>query len=204
MMGSLRRDELPDNPFTQFELWYSDAEISDDIKYAAAACLSTVDPDGWPEGRMVMIKEMNTRGFAFCTDMRSRKARALETTPRAALTFHWDPLERQIRIQGSIEEGTEEEADRFFQRRPRRSQITAWASEQSQPLEGRGHLETRMNELDEKFDGQTTIPRPSHWMVYWLIPESIEFWTARARRLHDRFIYRRTEENRWGLERLHP
>ncbi len=202
-MGSLSRDQLAEDPFEQFELWYSDADLSEDIRYAAAACLSTVDADGSPEGRMVMLQEVGGEGFAFCTDSRSRKARSLETTPRAALTFHWDPLERQIRVRGRVEPGTDQDADRFFQRRPRRSKITAWASEQSKPLASRQELADKMQDLDAAYADQSTIPRPSHWVAYWLKPESIEFWTARSRRLHDRFVYRRDEVG-WSIERLHP
>lgn len=203
-MAALSRDQLQEDPLEQFELWYSDAELSDEIQYAAAACLSTVDPDGFPEGRMVMVQEINQKGFAFCTDERSRKARSLDETPRAGLTFHWDPLERQIRIKGPVRRGTDEEASRFFQRRPRRSQITTWASEQSKPLDRRELLVERMNELDEEYADQTTIPRPPYWISYWLVPEAIEFWTARARRLHDRFLYRRADDNVWTVERLYP
>ena len=203
-MGSLSRDQLAKDPFKQFELWYSDAVLSEDIRYAAAACLSTVDPNGYPEGRMIMVQEVTDEGFAFCTDNRSQKARSLETTPRAALTFHWDPLERQIRIQGRVEPGSDEDASRFFQRRPRRSKITAWASEQSRPLDSRDQLATEMEELDHEYANRSTIPRPSHWVTYWLKPESIEFWTARSRRLHDRFIYRQDERAEWSIERLYP
>lgn len=200
----LSRKQLADDPFEQFGKWFADAEASDDIQYAAAACLSTVDGDGFPEGRMVMVQAFDDRGFAFFTDDRSKKAQALRNAPKAALTFYWGPFERQIRIQGPVEPGTEAEADEYFQRRPRRSQVTAWASYQSEPLESRDALARHMADIDEEFADRDSLPRPPYWKVYRVLPHTIEFWTARARRLHDRFLYRRTSDDNWTVVRLQP
>lgn len=202
-MKRFGRDKLADDPFQQFKLWFSDAQLRDDIQYAAAACLSTVSPEGYPEGRMVIVQDVASGAFTFCTDNRSPKSRALAGNPRAALTFYWGPLERQVRIQGTVESGDEEAADLCFQRRPKRSQITAWASRQSERLSDLRALVRRVEELDDKYQNAASVPRPPHWTSYRIIPRSIEFWCARSRRLHDRFLYR-LDNDSWAIERLSP
>ena len=136
--------------------------------------------------------------------MRSAKGKALATVPEAALTFYWGPLERQVRVQGSVRRGSEEAADHFFSERPRRSQITAWASAQSEPLPDPVTLDMRMRQLGAKHEGRPGIPRPPYWQVYRVRPRSIEFWQAAARRLHDRVRYMRGPEETWQRERLYP
>lgn len=200
----LSLEDLPLNPFELFKEWFTEADASDKIQYAAAMCLSTVGPGSFPAGRMVIMQDFSPQGFAFCTDSRSTKGRSLAQTPKAGLTFYWGPFERQVRVQGHVQPGTDEEADRYFQRRPRRSQITAWASKQSRPLKKRKILADQMEALDAKYADQQTIPRPPHWKVYRIVPQTIEFWTARARRLHDRFLYTSSKEDSWQLQRLYP
>lgn len=203
MNEPLMREDLADDPLEQFARWYADANSSDQIQYAAAACLSTVDPDGFPEGRMVIVQEFDRGGFSFFTDSRSKKAQSLRDTPKAALTFYWGPFERQIRIKGRVQSGTEAEADEYFGRRPRRSQVTAWASDQSERMESRDAFARRIDALDEEYAGVDVLPRPPYWKAYRVVPHAFEFWTARSRRLHDRFLYRRTNDG-WMVERLQP
>ncbi len=192
----------PPDPMTVFAEWFADAEACEAIRYAGAMSLSTVSPDGWPEGRIVLLHEASARGFAFFTDRRSPKGQSLDATPRAALTFYWGPLERQIRVQGTVEPGTDAEADAFFAERPRRSKGTAWASSQSQPMT-LDALEQRMHAIDERFAEHETIPRPPYWQVYRVRPRTIEFWEARARRLHERIRYIRSGGD-WAHQRVAP
>ncbi|MFP4228646.1 MAG: pyridoxamine 5'-phosphate oxidase [Salinivenus sp.] len=193
----------PPDPLALFKEWRADAEACDTIQYAGAMCLSTVAPDGFPEGRIVLLHDSGPDGFAFFTDRRSAKGQSLAETPRAALTFYWGPLERQVRVQGPVEPGTPTEADAFFDERPRRSKGTAWAAPQSQPVT-RSDLERRVREVDARFEEHASIPRPPDWQVYRVRPRSIEFWEARARRLHERVRCTRGEGERWTWERLVP
>lgn len=194
----------PSDPLRWFAEWHAAAEACETIQYAGAMCLSTVALDGFPEGRIVLLHDVGPEGFAFFTDRRSGKGRSLEQTPRAALTFYWGPLERQVRVQGAVERGTDAEADAFFEERPRRSKGTAWASPQSQPIPP-VELERRMQDIDEKYAEQAPIPRPPYWQVYRVRPRMIEFWEARARRLHERFRYTRADGGEsWTCERLAP
>jgi len=193
----------PSDPLAFFDEWQADAEACDAIQYAGATCLSTVAPDGWPEGRIVLLHDAGPSGFAFFTDRRSAKGRSLAETPRAALTVYWGPLERQVRVQGPVDRGTAAEADAMFDERPRRSKGTAWAAPQTQPTT-RAELKRRMQEVDARFEGHESIPRPPDWQVYRVRPRSIEFWEARARRRHERVRYTRDEGGDWTHERLAP
>lgn len=192
----------PSDPMPFFAEWYADAEACEAIQYAGAMCLSTVSPDDFPEGRIVLLHDASADGFAFFTDRRSGKGQSLAETPRAALTFYWGPLERQIRVQGEVERGTDAEADAFFAERPRRSKGTAWASPQSQPMAPE-ELEQRIQATDDRFAEHETIPRPPHWQAYRIRPQMIEFWEARARRLHARIRYTRSGGD-WTHQRLAP
>lgn len=187
----------------RFAAWYAEAASHDGIRYPGAMCLSTVSPDGFPEGRIVLLHDASPEGFAFFTDRRSSKGQALAQTPRAALTFYWGPLERQVRVQGVVTRGTDAEADAFFEKRPRRSKGTAWAAPQSQPIT-QAALNRRMQAIDEKYAEYETIPRPPYWQVYRVRPRRIEFWEARARRLHERLRYTRDGEGGWTCQRLAP
>ncbi|MBW3535320.1 MAG: pyridoxamine 5'-phosphate oxidase, partial [Gemmatimonadetes bacterium] len=167
-----------------------------------AMCLSTVDDDGYPEGRIVLLKDHDARGFVFYTNLRSRKARSLAARPRAGLTFYWEGLGRQVRAQGDVEPVANEDADAYFASRPVGSRVGAWASFQSEVLESREALEARFRELEDRHS-QGPVPRPPHWSGLRVVPRRVEFWQEGANRLHDRFVYRR-DADRWTLERLYP
>jgi pyridoxamine 5'-phosphate oxidase len=190
------------NPLIQFQRWFKKAQQTKTIIDATAMCLSTCSERGFPEGRMVLLKHFDHRGFVFYTNLHSAKGRALKKTPKAALTFHWAPLERQIRIQGTIRPVTQMEADAYFFSRPRESRLGAWASDQSAVLKDRKTLEQRLAHYRQKFQGQD-IPRPPYWMGLRLLPFRIEFWQGRPSRLHDRFLYSKVA-NGWKISRLYP
>jgi pyridoxamine 5'-phosphate oxidase len=165
--------------------------------------LSTVDEMGWPAGRVVLLKSVDARGFSFFTNYRSQKGRELEAAGRGALTFYWGDLLRQVRARGVVARLPEAESDEYFRSRPRGSQIGAWASAQSEPLESREVLEARAQEVEARHAGGE-IPRPPHWGGYLLTPQEMEFWQEGESRLHDRFRYRRMGDGPWSVERLNP
>ena len=195
--------DLPADPLALFARWLDDARRSGAVRYPHATCLSTLAPDGYPDGRIVLLHHFDETGFFFMTDTRSEKAKALAHYPRAAMTFYWEPLERQVRLRGDVAAATETEADRFFEERPRRSRVTAWASEQSRPLPDRAALDARVAAYDARFAAVDPIPRPPHWQAYRLVPRSVAFWQAAARRLHERIRFTRTADG-WTAERLAP
>ncbi len=193
----------PPAPWPLFAAWYEAAERSSAIKYASAMCLATVDPEGLPDGRTMLLEQHGEEGFVFFTDVGSVKAHSLARLPEAALIFYWGPLDRQIRIRGRVEMASDEVSDACFEKRPRGSRITAWASQQSRPLAGREELERRAERFHEKLAGQEPVPRPPHWQAYRLTPRTVEFWQARAGRLHDRLLYTRTAGG-WQTSWLYP
>lgn len=192
-MDALTLDTAPPDPLDLFAAWHADASAHPHIMYAPAACLSTIDPAGYPDGRIVIVHAFDADGFAFMTDRRSTKGVSLAQHPRAALTFYWGPLERQVRIQGDVEIAPDDEANQFFAERPQRSRVTAWTSVQSRTLGSRATLNARIAEQDRTFEHVDDIPRPPYWQSYRVRPHTIEFWVARARRLHDRIRYTRAE-----------
>lgn len=167
-----------------------------------AFALATATPDGRPSARMLLLKGVDHRGLVFFTNLESRKGRELADNPRAALCFHWQPLEVQVRIEGPSEPVSGAEADEYFASRPRGSQISAWASIQSRPLESEAELRCRVDEIAQRF-GDRLVPRPPHWSGIRVVPQRIEFWKNRADRLHERELYTR-DGARWVMERLYP
>jgi pyridoxamine 5'-phosphate oxidase len=197
----LREAELHPDPIRQFAHWFRDA-IEAKIPLAEGMTLATVDDEGRPSARVVLLKDFDERGFTFYTNYRSRKAIELDRNPHAALCFWWGPLERQVRIEGRVERVAEGESDAYFATRPRGSQIGAWASPQSSPIESREELETTAFALIEEYAGKD-VPRPPHWGGYRLHPSALEFWQNRDDRLHDRFRYERIKDG-WKITRLGP
>ncbi len=198
----LTEDNLARDPFEQFRRWWDEAQAKSQMLEPTGMILSTVDPDGQPASRVVLLKHWDNRGFVFYSNYRSRKARGLEAEPRASLLFWWDKLRRQIRIDGEAKKLAARESDAYFATRPRGSQIGAWASMQSQPLDSRETLARRVEELDAEF-GDGPIPRPPHWGGFRLVPNEFEFWDDGAHRLHDRLVFRR-DGSGWTIERLYP
>jgi pyridoxamine 5'-phosphate oxidase len=190
------------DPFEQFRSWFEEARRCKSIEDATAACLSTISPGGFPDGRMVLLKDWDERGFVFYTNLQSVKGQSLKKIPRAALTFHWAPRKKQVRIQGKTEIVSEAEADAYWQSRARLSQLGAWASKQSEELSSRAHLMKDVAKLALQY-GLKAVPRPAYWTGVRIIPQKIEFWQGQLNRLHDRHLYTKTSKG-WNLTRLYP
>ena len=189
------------SPFALFSEWMAEAETSEPNDPNAMA-VATADADGFPNVRMVLLKDWDERGFTFYTNVESAKGLELTANPMAALCLHWKSLKRQVRIRGKVVRVSEQEADAYFASRPRSSQIGAWASIQSRPMEGRFELERRIAEMAAKF-GLGTVPRPPHWSGFRVEPSAIEFWQDRPFRLHDRKRYV-MNQGTWQVETLFP
>jgi pyridoxamine 5'-phosphate oxidase len=209
-LGDLRRSyataaldstTLDPDPIAQFLRWFADAERAQLLE-PNAMTLATADAACRPSARVVLLKEIDASGLVFFTDYRSRKSRELAANPRAAVTFLWKELERQVRAGGSVEQITRDESAAYFRTRPRGSRLGAWASEQSAILTDRASLEREVARLDGQFPGDD-IPLPPHWGGYRIVPDEFEFWQGRENRLHDRFRYSRDGES-WRIERLSP
>jgi len=191
-----------DEPYRLFAVWLADAERSEPNDPNATA-LATVDPDGMPNVRMVLLKGFDERGFVFYTNFDSAKGQEILTSMKAAMCFHWKSLRRQVRVRGPVEQVPEEEADAYFASRPRGSRIGAWASKQSRPLESRFALEKSVAEYTAKF-AIGEIPRPGYWSGFRIMPTTIEFWHDRPFRLHDRIVFSRVDDGTWLKTRLYP
>ncbi|MEM6683246.1 MAG: pyridoxamine 5'-phosphate oxidase [Pseudomonadota bacterium] len=193
-------DETAD-PFDLFEKWFKAAEETESVD-PNAMTVATVDADGTPNARILLLKGRSRAGFVFYTNLGSVKGQELQQTSRAALLFHWKTQKRQVRMRGAITQVTDAVADAYFATRPRESQLGAWASKQSQPLDSRDTFEARLSEMAARFEGQE-VPRPPHWSGFQLTPEQFEFWQDREFRLHDRVRYTH-DDGGWNGQRLYP
>jgi pyridoxamine 5'-phosphate oxidase len=189
------------DPLALFDEWFAEARASEPNE-PEAMTVATAGADGQPSARMVLLKAHGPEGFVFYTHEGSAKGEDLAENPRAALLFHWKSLCRQIRVEGSVERVTDAEADAYFASRGRDSQLGAWASDQSRPLDSRATFERRFEEAKRRFDGRD-VPRPPTWGGYRIVPERIEFWTARPHRLHERRLFTRAEGG-WSEGLLYP
>ena len=198
----LREQDVDADPVRQFQAWFAEAREAG-ARDPEAAAVATATRDGAPSARMVLVKQVDERGFLFFTNYDSHKARDLETNPRAALLFHWDVLGRQVRVEGAVQRVSRDETEAYARSRARGSQVSALASVQSRPVESRQVLEDRVAEIAAEYEGRE-LPVPEGWGGYRVNPEIIEFWQHRADRLHDRLRYCLTASGGWKLERLQP
>lgn len=196
----LTRDSLDADPIAQFAAWYERARA--EVPLSDAMTLATVDEQGRPDARMVLLKGFGAEGFRFFTNLDSAKARQIDGVEQGALVIYWRELDRQVRIRGSIARLSDADSDDYFATRPRDSQIGAWASPQSRPLADREALDARVAEIEARFAGEH-VGRPPRWGGFAVRPEAIEFWQGQVGRLHDRFLYTRGA-GRWAIERLAP
>jgi pyridoxamine 5'-phosphate oxidase len=194
-------DSLGNNPFQGFSMWFDEAIVNNEIE-ANACVLSTVDISSLqPTSRIVYLKELKNEQFVFYTNYKSQKGKELLENPNSSLLFFWPGIQRQVRIEGLVDKVSSEESDVYFASRPRESQLGAWASHQSEILNDRNDLITRLEELDLKYPDR--VPRPPHWGGYALIPQLLEFWQGLPSRLHDRLIFQKTDDN-WNTFRKNP
>lgn len=200
-LNGLDTDDVHPDPIAQFRQWF-EAALQAGIPEPNAMHLTTIGPNGRPSGRIVLVKDVDERGFTFYTNYESQKGTELTAHPVASLTFFYPELERQIRVEGQVEKVSAEESDAYFASRPRGSQIGAWVSHQSAVIAGREVLEQRQQELERRFDGQP-VPRPPHWGGFRVVPDRVEFWQGRPSRLHDRIRYR-LDNGAWIIERISP
>jgi len=197
----LRAHDLDPDPFVQFGRWYDDAEAHGQLQ-PDAMVVATSTPDGRPSARMVLLRGVDERGFCFYTNFESRKGAELSANPHAAIALHWPEVLRQVRAAGRVERVSDAESDAYWFGRPRASRVSAWASAQSRPVATREELEAHVGELEARF-ADDDVPRPDGWGGYRVVPDEIEFWQHRDDRLHDRFLYSRSDHD-WLVVRLQP
>jgi pyridoxamine 5'-phosphate oxidase len=202
LTAELDEKTVDPNPIDLFRRWFDEA-IASGSRLPEAMTLATATADGKPSARVVLLKEVDQRGFVFYTNYRSRKGDELENNPFGAVVFYWTQLDRQVRVEGRITKISAAESDEYFVTRPRESQLGALASPQSDVIENRAVLEKNYRELEERYAGKV-IERPDHWGGYRLEPEKIEFWQNRTGRLHDRILYERVPSGIWEIKRLAP
>lgn len=202
-LAGLSEADLDSNPIQQFNLWFEQALAADLIE-PNAMTLATATADGKPSARIVLLKGVSERGFVFYTNYGSQKGRQLIANPYAALVFHWDKLERQIRIEGKVEKLSSAESLEYFHSRPKASQLGAWTSNQSQVIANREVLEQKLASLQAQYSDEDTIPLPEHWGGFRVVPNRLEFWQGRPSRLHDRLLYDLEADGSWSISRLAP
>ncbi len=201
--ASASSNDAPPDPLATLEAWIADARAAG-LSNPNAATLATIDADGRPSARVILVKQITRAGLDFFTNTDSAKAQALSAHPYASLCFHWDVLLRQVRVRGPVTRVSDAEADAYFATRPRESQLGAWASLQSEPCDSREVLLERFRTFDERFAGRD-VPRPGHWSGYRVAPSEVELWVAGDHRLHDRWRYTpRAQSGAWNIERLFP
>lgn len=202
LANNLDENNIDPDPISLFRSWF-EAAIASGSKLPDAMTLATATSDGKPSARMVLLKGVDERGFVFYTNYLSQKARDLEENPYGALVLYWSILDRQVRVEGSVERISDDESDEYFRSRPRESQLGALASPQSEVIESRALLEKRYADFDEQYRDRP-VARPKHWGGYRVKPDKIEFWQNRAGRLHDRILYDRQTDGSWKISRLAP
>lgn len=201
-LAGLSKADLNPDPIIQFNLWFQQA-LDADLIEPNAMTLATATPDGKPTARIVLLKGVDQRGFVFYTNYESQKGQQLIVNPQAALVFHWNQLERQVRIEGQVVKLTKEESATYFHSRPQASQLGAWASAQSRVISNRQVLEQKLADLETAYK-DSTVPLPEHWGGFRVIPNRIEFWQGRPSRLHDRLVYVLEAHSDWKIQRLAP
>lgn len=199
--GVLREQDVAPDPLDQLRRWLEDA-VAADLPEPTAATLATVDAEGRPDARILLVRGIDDDGVSFYTNRHSAKGRQLAANPVGAIVWHWQPLHRQVRVRGAVEFLPDEESDAYFASRPRASQLGAWASDQSAPIADRAALDARVGEVEARF-GDGEVARPPHWGGYRLRPDEVEFWQGQPARLHDRIRFRRSDGH-WMTERLQP
>lgn len=199
-MGDQNRMQL--SPFQQFDLWYQEYRATGPVE-STAMTLATVGENGWPQARVVLLKNHDPTGFTFFTNYNSHKSTELMAHPKAQLLFFWDSLGRQVRVWGDVSKASALESDEYFASRSYVSQLGAWASDQSKPLKSREELLSRVDVLKRKYT-ENHVPRPAHWGGWRLQPTAFEFWQGQENRLHDRFIYKPKPDGTWQIQRLNP
>lgn len=200
----LHENDVNDDPMQQFAVWFAQASKDEEIREPNAMVLGTVSPEGRPSARVVLLKHFDEKGFVFFTNYTSQKSREMVASGFASLVFWWEPLERQVRIEGKVEKISAAESDHYFSSRPRKSQLGAWASPQSQAIASREVLETNFAQLEKEYGEETPIPRPDHWGGFRITPDKLEFWQGRPSRLHDRIVFTLGADQTWSRERLAP
>lgn len=199
--NELDENRVDADPIIQFRHWFDEA-VSAKVNDPNAFTLGTVGSDDYPDARIVLLKDFSPKGFTFYTNYNSSKGKELEANPKVCMNFFWPELARQVRVSGIVEKVSPEESDAYFRSRPKGSQISAWASAQSEFVKSHSEMVSRFEEMERRFEN-TEIPRPPHWGGYLIIPNKIEFWQGRMNRFHDRVLYVRSA-NGWTLSRLMP
>ena len=199
----LEEGDLASDPFSQFTAWLAEAGARG-VYEPNAMVLATIDPDGAPSIRTVLLRRVDERGFAFYTDYTSRKGRALLANPEVAVVFPWYSLHRQVKIFGHAHPVDAADSDDYFAHRPRGAQVAAWSSDQSQPIVSREALEQKVTDAEDRFANSPEVPRPERWGGFCVVPDRVEFWQGRTSRLHDRLLFHGNGEGGWRVERLQP